>query len=130
MILDQTVSPTYQTNQPNGPGCGPTCHQAGADWTIPSLGRRPDYPNLGPDLAARLVEVPKFPATVADSMVAWPLSKAVPLIGAEHHDLADVDLVGRQLLRQEADQLVLGGVDDGEAHGVPLDADGVDLGSA
>jgi len=35
VIFDQTVAPTYQTNQPNGPGCGPTCHQAGADWTIP-----------------------------------------------------------------------------------------------
>lgn len=35
VILDQTVSPTYQTNQPNGPGCGPICHQAGAEWTIP-----------------------------------------------------------------------------------------------
>ena len=35
VILDQTISPTYQTNEPNGPGCGPTCHQAGAAWTIP-----------------------------------------------------------------------------------------------
>ena len=35
VILDQSVAPTYQTNQPNGPGCGPTCHQAGAAWTIP-----------------------------------------------------------------------------------------------
>ena len=35
VIFDQTVTPTYQTNEPNGPGCGPTCHQAGADWTIP-----------------------------------------------------------------------------------------------
>ncbi len=35
VILDQTVSPTYQTNQPNGPGCAPICHQAGAEWTIP-----------------------------------------------------------------------------------------------
>lgn len=35
VILDQTVSPTYQTNEPNGPGCGPICHQAGAAWTIP-----------------------------------------------------------------------------------------------
>jgi hypothetical protein len=35
VIFDQTITPTYQTNQPNGPGCGPTCHQGGADWTIP-----------------------------------------------------------------------------------------------
>ncbi len=35
VILDQTVTPTYQTTEPNGPGCGPTCHQAGAEWTIP-----------------------------------------------------------------------------------------------
>jgi len=35
VILDQTVSPTYQTSQPNGPGCGPICHQGGAEWTIP-----------------------------------------------------------------------------------------------
>lgn len=35
VIFDQTVAPTYQTNQPNGPGCGPICHQAGAAWTIP-----------------------------------------------------------------------------------------------
>jgi hypothetical protein len=34
-ILDQTVSPTYQTNEPNGPGCGPICQQASAAWTIP-----------------------------------------------------------------------------------------------
>ena len=35
VIFDQTVAPTYQTNQPNGPGCAPTCRQAGAAWTIP-----------------------------------------------------------------------------------------------
>ncbi len=35
VVLDQTISPTYQTNQPNGPGCGPICHQASAGWTIP-----------------------------------------------------------------------------------------------
>ena len=35
VIFDQTVAPTYQTNQPNGPGCEPTCHQATAVWTIP-----------------------------------------------------------------------------------------------
>jgi hypothetical protein len=36
VVLDQTISPAYQTNQPNGPGCGPTCHQASAAaWTIP-----------------------------------------------------------------------------------------------
>ena len=35
VILDETVSPTYQTNQPNGPGCAPICHQATAAWMIP-----------------------------------------------------------------------------------------------
>jgi hypothetical protein len=35
VIFDQTASPAYQTNEPNGPGCGPICHQAGAEWTIP-----------------------------------------------------------------------------------------------
>ena len=35
VVLDQTVSPAYQTNQPNGPGCAPICHQGGAEWTIP-----------------------------------------------------------------------------------------------
>ncbi len=35
VVLDQTLSPTYQTNQPNGPGCAPICHQASAAWTIP-----------------------------------------------------------------------------------------------
>lgn len=35
VVLDQTLSPTYQTNQPNGPGCAPICHRATAAWTIP-----------------------------------------------------------------------------------------------
>jgi hypothetical protein len=35
VIFDQTIAPTYQTNQPNGPGCEPICHQATAAWTIP-----------------------------------------------------------------------------------------------
>jgi hypothetical protein len=35
VILDETVSPTYQTNQPNGPNCGPICQQGNATWTIP-----------------------------------------------------------------------------------------------
>src|SRR5215831_2991282 len=34
-ILDQTVSPAYQVNQPNGPGCGPICQQGRADWSLP-----------------------------------------------------------------------------------------------
>jgi hypothetical protein len=34
VILDQSATPTYQSNQPNGPGCDPICHQAGAEWTI------------------------------------------------------------------------------------------------
>jgi len=35
VVLDQTISPTYLTIQPNGPGCGPICHQGNAAWTIP-----------------------------------------------------------------------------------------------
>jgi len=35
VIFDQTMTPAYQTNQPNGPGCGPICRQASAAWTIP-----------------------------------------------------------------------------------------------
>jgi hypothetical protein len=35
VIFDQTAAPVYQTNEPNGPGYAPTCHQAGAAWTIP-----------------------------------------------------------------------------------------------
>lgn len=35
VILDQTVSPAYQINQPNGPLCAPTCREAGVAWTIP-----------------------------------------------------------------------------------------------
>lgn len=35
VIFDQTVSPTYQINEPNGPSGGPICHQAAATWTIP-----------------------------------------------------------------------------------------------
>lgn len=34
VILDESVMPTYQVFQPNGPGCDPTCHQAGLAWTI------------------------------------------------------------------------------------------------
>ena len=34
-ILDQSATPTYQSNQPNGPGCAPICQQASAAWTIP-----------------------------------------------------------------------------------------------
>ena len=35
VILDQSATPTYQSTQPNGPGCDPICQQAGADWAIP-----------------------------------------------------------------------------------------------
>jgi hypothetical protein len=34
VVLDQSVTPVYATNQPNGPGCEPTCHQAGAEWSL------------------------------------------------------------------------------------------------
>ena len=35
VILDQSATPTYESNQPNGPGCDPICHQAAAAWMIP-----------------------------------------------------------------------------------------------
>ena len=35
MIFEQTAIPTYQTSQPNGPGCEPICRQASASWSIP-----------------------------------------------------------------------------------------------
>jgi hypothetical protein len=34
-VLDQTVTPAYQTDEPNGSGCGPICHVAYVMWTIP-----------------------------------------------------------------------------------------------
>ncbi len=33
-IVDQTVTLSYATTQPNGPGCDPTCHQASSVITI------------------------------------------------------------------------------------------------
>jgi len=54
VILDQTVSPTYQVNQPNGPACGPTCHQASVAWTIPTVPPAPEQacdPLAGPPIA-------------------------------------------------------------------------------
>ena len=35
LILDESVMPSYLTNEPNGPGCPPTCEQATAQWTLP-----------------------------------------------------------------------------------------------
>jgi hypothetical protein len=32
--LDQTVTPTYTTSRPNGPGCEPLCSQASAEWVL------------------------------------------------------------------------------------------------
>ena len=34
-ILDQTVTPIYQSSQPNGAGCAPTCQLATETWTLP-----------------------------------------------------------------------------------------------
>ena len=34
-IFDQTFAPTYTIYQPNGASCGPTCHGAGAELTVP-----------------------------------------------------------------------------------------------
>jgi hypothetical protein len=38
VVFDQTFSPAYQVFQPNGPDCGPTCHEAQTTWgfTLPS----------------------------------------------------------------------------------------------
>jgi hypothetical protein len=33
-ILDVAAAPTYQISMPNGPGCGPSCLQATASWTL------------------------------------------------------------------------------------------------
>jgi hypothetical protein len=35
IIMDESVTPSYQTNEPNGPGCSPVCEQAAVQWTIP-----------------------------------------------------------------------------------------------
>jgi hypothetical protein len=37
VALDESVTPVYKSNQPNGPGCDPICHQAGAAWTLADL---------------------------------------------------------------------------------------------
>jgi hypothetical protein len=37
VVLDETVMAVYEINQPNGPRCDPTCHQAGADWTLTTV---------------------------------------------------------------------------------------------
>lgn len=35
VILDESVTPSYETYQPNGSGCPPTCQEAAVQWTIP-----------------------------------------------------------------------------------------------
>ena len=35
MVFQQTATPAYQINYPNGPECNPGCRQATATWTIP-----------------------------------------------------------------------------------------------
>jgi len=34
-VVDHTETPSYKTAQPNGPECGPICHQASVDLTFP-----------------------------------------------------------------------------------------------
>jgi hypothetical protein len=34
-LFDQSASPVYAVNRPNGPDCEPTCHQATVAWSIP-----------------------------------------------------------------------------------------------
>jgi len=55
VVLDQTVAPTYQINQPNGPQCEPTCHQASVAWTIatgapPEIAEQPCDPLAAPPI--------------------------------------------------------------------------------
>ena len=38
VLFDQTVQPTYQTVQPNGPGCAPICHQANTPLVLEQKG--------------------------------------------------------------------------------------------
>ena len=33
-LLDAATAPVYQDYFPNGPACGPPCHQASVDWTL------------------------------------------------------------------------------------------------
>jgi hypothetical protein len=35
VLLDQTLTPAYKAYAPNGTSCGPTCHEATAELTIP-----------------------------------------------------------------------------------------------
>jgi hypothetical protein len=37
VILDESAMPVYAIDQPNGAQCGPTCHEAGASWTLANL---------------------------------------------------------------------------------------------
>lgn len=37
-LLDETVTASYQTNQPNGPECPPFCQQAVESWTLAQAG--------------------------------------------------------------------------------------------
>jgi hypothetical protein len=36
VILDQTSTPTYSIEQPNGPLCSPSCYFAGVTWSLAS----------------------------------------------------------------------------------------------
>lgn len=36
VVLNESVSPQYRANQPNGPGCLPICEQAAVQWSIPT----------------------------------------------------------------------------------------------
>lgn len=35
VVLDEDLTPSYQSYQPNGPDCPPTCQEASVQWTIP-----------------------------------------------------------------------------------------------
>ena len=66
-------------------------------------------------------------AIAEPSMFALPLSQAVPLIAAGDHDLADVDAIALQPLREQANELVLRRVGEGEAHGFQAGGERVHL---
>jgi hypothetical protein len=34
VLLERAETPGYVSNEPNGPGCEPTCQQASAEWTL------------------------------------------------------------------------------------------------
>src|SRR5450432_4041939 len=80
------------------------------------------------DVGTCAVEVPELGSDRARRDRGGAVVEGRPLDGAQDHRLADINAVALQLLGEQADQLVLGGVGDREAHGVPLNGSRVRLG--